>query len=61
MITATMFDRRVISPCAIALGWYPSSSAAFNIRARVAGATLAPGRKQRETADCETPARAATS
>jgi hypothetical protein len=29
--------------------------------ARVLGAMLAPGTKQRDTADCETPARRATS
>ena len=43
------------------LGVYPSSRAAFMTRARMRGDALAPGLKQRETADCETRARFATS
>ena len=56
-----MLDRRVIRLRAIALGWYPSSAAAFMTRARIFRETEAPGLKQRETADWETLATRATS
>ena len=53
--------RPVVKEEASAFGRYPSSSAAFSIFARVAGDTDAPSVKHRETADLDTPARAATS
>ena len=61
MRIATRFVRPEMSPCASALGRYPSSDATLTIRSRVAGATLPPGVKHRDTADCETPAARATS
>ena len=59
--TATMLERRVIRLRANALGVQWSSRAPFITRERIAGEALAPGLKQCETADCETPARNATS
>ena len=61
MRTPARCDRRVIRLRAMALGVYPSSLAARMTRSRMAGETLAPGLKQRETADCDTPALRATS
>jgi hypothetical protein len=55
------FERRVIKLRAIAFGVYPSSCAARSTRARIFGLALEPGLKHRETADCDTPARFATS
>ena len=61
MRTATEFERRVIKLRAIPLGVYPSCFAARRTRLCISEEADAPVLNTRDTADCETPARIATS